>query len=369
MLCGAGVRDPYDILGVPRNATESEIRTAFRRLAAEHHPDRNPGDPDAQGRFTEVNAAYQILCDGQKRAAYDRYGAAAFERGMGPADFVDLGNLGLDGLFGDLLGAFGIRTGDRGDLRQRLPISFEESILGCTKEITYQRVDSCERCSGSGGEPGSRIERCAACAGRGRVRVQQGVIPIAFERPCSACRGRGSIPATPCRTCSAKGLTRSPRTLEVTIPAGIEDGSTRLIEGAGNRTRPDRPAGDLELLVQVEPHAFFRRDGDDILCETKVSFTVAALGGEVEVPSITGPLRVRVPPATQPGSTLRIKGKGAPHHHRSGRGDQLVSVTVDVPTNLSSRAQRLLEELGHELGEEVQPQERTFVEKLRSLFD
>lgn len=361
------MRDPYDILGVDRGATESDIRGAFRRLAAEHHPDKNPGDPEAQARFTQINAAYQLLSDEKKRAAYDRFGAAAFERG-GPVDF-DLGSLGLDGLFGDLLGAFGIRTGDRGDLREKVSLTFAESILGCTKDITYQRLDSCERCSGAGGEPGSRIDRCSACGGRGRVRLQQGMIPLALERPCSSCRGRGSIPTTPCRHCSGKGLSRAPRTLEVTIPAGIEDGATRLIEGAGSRTRPDKPAGDLELLIQVEPHALFQRDGDDILCAVPVSFAVAALGGEIEVPSISGRLKVRVPPSTQAGSILRIKGKGAPHRHRSGRGDQLVTVGVEVPVNLSPRAQRLIEELGHELGEDVQPQQRTFVEKLRNLFD
>jgi molecular chaperone DnaJ len=361
------VRDPYDILGVDRGATDSDIKGAFRRLAAEHHPDKNPGDPEAQARFTQINAAYQILSDEKKRSAYDRFGSAAFEHGAG-LDF-DLSSLGLDGLFGDLLGAFGIRTGDRGDLRQKLPVTFVESVLGCTKEISYQRVDCCERCSGSGGEPGSRVERCGACGGRGRLRVQQGMIPLAFERPCSACRGRGSIPSTPCQHCTGKGLARTSRTLEVTIPAGIEDGATRLIEGAGSRTRSDKPSGDLELLIQVEPHSIFNREGDDIVCNVPVTFAVAALGGEIEVPSIAGRLKVRVPPSTQPGSILRIRGKGVPHRHRSGRGDQLVTVSVEVPIRLSARAQRLIEELGHELGEEVQPQQRTFVEKLRGLFD
>jgi molecular chaperone DnaJ len=363
------VRDPYEVLGVDRSATESDIRSAFRRLASEHHPDRNPDDPSAQGRFTEVNAAYQILNDAQKRAAYDRFGPAAFERGAGAApDFVDLGSLGLDGIFGDLLGAFGIRTGDRGDMRQKLPITFEEAVLGCTKEISYQRLDTCSRCEGAGGEPGSRSERCGACGGRGRVRFQQGVLPLAIERPCSACRGRGAIPATACIECTGRGLVKTSRTLEVTIPAGIEDGATRLIEGAGNRIRPDKAPGDLEVLVQVQPHPFFARDGDDILCTVPITFAVAALGGEVEVPSLAGRLKLRVPPATQPGSVLRIKGKGAPHRYRAGRGDQMVTVSVEVPTSLSARAQRLIEELGRELGEDVQPQQRTFVEKLKGFF-
>jgi molecular chaperone DnaJ len=364
------VRDPYEVLGVERNATQADVRSAFRRLASEHHPDRNPGDPDAQSRFTEINAAYQILNDEQKRAAFDRYGAAAFGGADGGVqDFVDLGSLGLDGLFGDLLGAFGIRTGDRGDMRQRLSLTFEEAVLGCTKDVTYTRIDGCERCSASGGEPGSRVERCSACGGRGRVRFQQGVLPLAIERPCSTCKGRGTIPTTNCTECVGRGLVKVTRTLEVTIPAGIEDGATRLIESAGNRTRSDKPPGDLELLVHVDPHPFFSRDGDDILCTIPVTFAMATLGGEVEIPSLAGRLRMRVPPSTQPGSVLRIRGRGAPHRYRAGRGDQLVTVSVEIPTSLSPRAQQLIEELGHELGEDVQPQQRTFVEKLKGLFD
>jgi molecular chaperone DnaJ len=366
----SAVRDPYEILGVDRSATQTDIRMAFRRLAIEHHPDRNPNDPHAQARFTEINGAYQILNDDQKRAAYDRFGPSAFGySGAGnQPDFSDLGSLGLDGLFGDLLGAFGIRTGDRGDLRQKLVISFEESVLGCTKEIEYTRIDGCNRCVGSGGEPGSRVETCAACGGRGRVRFQQGVLPLAIERPCSSCKGKGTIPAAACIECSGRGLVKTTRSLEVSIPAGIEDGATRLIEGAGNKTRGDKPAGDLEILIQVEPHPFFERDGDDLLCTVPVTFTVATLGGEIDVPSLAGRLKVRVPPSTQPGSVLRIKGKGAPHRYRAGRGDQLVTVSVEIPTNLSERAARLIEELGHELGEDVQPQQRTFVEKLKGFF-
>lgn len=361
------MRDPYEVLGVDRSANQSEIRSAFRRLAAQHHPDRNPGDPDAQARFTAINAAYQILHDEEKRRAYDRFGPRVFERGAAP-DFVDLGSLGLDGLFGDILGAFGIRTGDRGDLRERLSIAFEESVLGCTKELVYQRLDVCDACSGSGGERGSRSEVCGACGGRGRVRFQQGVLPLPIERACSSCRGTGRIPTIACSRCEGRGLVKGTRTLEVSLPAGIEDSATRVVDGAGNRTRPDRPAGDLEIAVRVEPHPFFSREGDDIVCSVPITFAVAALGGEIDVPSLKGKLKVRVPPSTQPGSTLRIKGKGAPHRFRSGNGDQLVRVSVEVPTSLSARARELIEELGHELGEDVQPQQKTFVEKLRSLF-
>lgn len=361
------VRDPYEVLGVDRGATQTEIRSAFRRLAMEHHPDKNPNDPAAQQRFTEINAAYQILNDEQRRAAFDRFGPAAFDRGAGQ-DFVDLGSLGLDGLFGDLLGALGIRTGDRGDVRQKLSLTFEEAVLGCTKEISYQRLDRCDRCAGSGGEPGTRVDTCGACGGRGRVRFQQGILPVAIERPCSSCRGSGRIPTTQCTLCGGRGLTKVSRTLEVTIPAGVEHGATRVMGGAGNRARPEKPPGDLEIEIQVQAHPFFRRDGDDIVCTVPITFPVAALGGEITVPSLSGKLKVRVPPATQPGSTLRIKGKGAPHRYRSGRGDQLVEIGVEIPTRLTPRAQELIQELGRELGDDVQPQQRTFVEKLRALF-
>jgi molecular chaperone DnaJ len=363
------VRDPYEVLGVGRHASQAEIKSAFRRLAVRHHPDRNPNDPNAQVRFQELNQAHQILSDPDKRAAFDRYGAAAFQPGgMGAAGpgFVDFG--GLDGIFGDILGAFGFRTGDRGNVKTRVRLSFEEAARGCQKDVTYERADLCERCSGQGAEPGTPIGTCGACGGRGRVRFQQGVLPIAVERACSRCRGTGHIPSAPCRDCHGQGLLVRSRTVEVTIPAGIESGSTRVIEGAGNRATPTRPAGDLELIVEVAPHPFFRRVGDDVVCNVPVTFSQAALGGEIDVPTLDGKVKVRVPPSTQPGTVLRVRGKGIAHRLRAGRGDQLVELCLEVPTSISPRARQLIEELGHLLGEEVQPQRKTFVEKLKSLF-
>jgi molecular chaperone DnaJ len=361
------VRDPYEVLEVGRNATDAELKSAFRRLAARHHPDKNPGDAHAQARFSELNAAYQILSDSQKRAAYDRYGAAAFRPGgAAGVDFSDLG--GIDGIFGDILGAFGIRTGDRGDLRKRIKVTFEEAARGCQKEVRYERTEACERCSGQGAEPGTPVSVCAACNGRGRVRFQQGLFPLAVERPCSRCRGTGQLASTPCRGCQGAGLASKSHTVELTIPAGIEAGSSRVVPGAGNRTRPDRPAGDLELIIDVAPHPFFKRIGDDVICSVPITFAQAALGGELEVPTLDGKVKVRVPPSTQPGTVLRVRGKGIPHRVRSGRGDQLVEIALEVPTSLSSKAKQLIEDLGRELGEDVQPQQKTFVEKLRSLF-
>ena len=370
------VRDPYDILGVDRSATQDEIKSAFRRLAAQHHPDKNPGDDGAHHRFKEINAAYQILSDPQKRAAFDRYGEAAMGgvAGGGGNPFAggvpfDVSDLNIDGIFGDLLGALGIKVGDRGALQKEVRITFEEAAFGCTKEIKYDRVEACSDCAGSGSAAGSAAERCPACAGRGRVRMQQGVFPIAIERPCSRCRGTGQIVVNPCATCRGAGLIggRS-RTIEVTIPAGVENGASRVVERGGNVVRPDRPPGDLELIIRVSPHDFFRRAGDDVVCSLPISFAQAALGGELAIPTLEGKGKLRIPPGTQPGTTLRVKGKGIPRRTSGGRGDQLVEVTIEVPTQLTASQKELVAKLAQELGENVQPQQATFMEKLRALF-
>ena len=361
------MRDPYEVLGVDRRATEAEIKAAFRRRAMETHPDKNPGDPDAQTRFKEVNAANQVLSDPEKRAAYDRFGAAAFRPGGRPSvDFSDFG--GLDEIFGDILGAFGLRGGDRGTIKKTVEVSFEESATGCEREIRYERLDGCDDCSGRGAAPGARVESCSACGGRGKVRFQQALFPIAVERPCSRCRGTGAVPTIACPRCNGAGVARVERTLKVEIPGGIENGSTRSVTGGGHRLGPHRPAGDLELLVHVGSHPFFRREGDDVVSNVPVTLTQAALGGEVDVPTLDGKVKLKVPPSTQPGATLRLRGRGFPRRLRGGRGDHLVEVNVEVPDRLSPRAKELLEELGRELGEDVQPQRRSFLEKLKQLF-
>jgi len=372
MLFRYVVRDPYDILGVDRSATQDEIKSAFRKLASQHHPDKNPGDDGAHQRFKELNAAYQILSDPQKRAAFDRFGAAGIGAAGpgGPFGGVpfDMSDLNIDGIFGDLLGALGIKVGDRGHLQKELRITFEEAAFGCQKELTYDRVEPCVDCAGSGAAPGSGAERCSACNGRGRVRYQQGVFPIAIERPCSRCRGTGRIVIDPCKTCRGAGIVAKPRTIEITIPPGIENGATRLVERGGNATRGDRPPGDLELTIRVAPHPFFRRVGDDVICSLPISFAQAALGGEIEIPTLDGKGRMRIPPGTQPGSVLRVKNKGIPRRVMGNRGDQLVEVTIEVPTQLTSQQKELIAKLAQDLGENVQPQQATFMEKLKSLF-
>jgi len=372
------VRDPYDVLGVDRSATQDEIKSAFRKLAAQHHPDKNPGDDGAHQRFKEINAAYQILSDPQKRAAFDRFGPMGVGgAGGGPSaggpfggvNYVDLNDINIDGLFGDLLGALGIKVGDRGTLQKEIRVSFEEAAFGCTKEITYERVEPCNDCGGSGAEKGTGTERCDLCLGRGRVRMQQGVFPIAIERPCTRCRGTGRIVLDPCKSCRGAGVVAKPRTIEVTIPAGIENGATRLVERGGNCARPDRAPGDLELTIRVAPHEFFRRVGDDVVCNLPISFPIAALGGEVEIQTLEGKGKLRIPAGTQPGAVLRVKGKGIVRRVMGGRGDQLVEIGVEVPKRLTDEQKELVAQLAATMGEEPkEPEQESFMDKLKNLF-
>ena len=364
------MRNPYDVLGVARKATADEIKAAFRRLAAQHHPDRNPDDEEAQDRFKEINHAYQVLSDPQKRAAYDRWGPSAFGPGAagppGPG-FMDLGN--LDGIFGDILGAIGVKTGDRGRVRQRVRLSFEEAALGCEKPLKYTRSAECGRCSGNGAEPGTASHQCPACKGRGRTRAQHGLFPLPVERFCTRCHGTGRIAAKPCRKCHGRGVANQSHEQLVRFPAGVAAGSTVTVAGAGNRPRHDQDSGTLEVEVAVEEHPFFRRVADDVVCSVPITFSQAALGGEVEIPTLDGKLKMKVPAGTQPGNTLRLRGKGIAHRLRPGRGDQLVEIQVEIPVKLDDKARELIEKLGDMLGDDVLPQHKNFVDRVRSWFE
>ena len=370
-----GQRDHYEILGVTKGATPEEIKAAFRKLASQHHPDRNPDDPAAAVRFKELNTSYQVLGDPQRRAMYDRFGHRAEESGSpfannGPfaGGVIDFSDIAVDGILGDLLGVFGVGRGDKGDLKRELEVTFEEAAFGTTKSMRYARVVSCVDCRGSGSSPGHTPDTCSACNGRGRVRFQQGILPIAVERACQRCKGRGTVVVHPCDGCKGSGLVSNENEIEVTIPPGVEHGATRVVTGAGHRPKPDKAAGDLELEIHVAPHPFFRRAGDDVLCAVPLAFTQAALGAEVVVPTLDGKGKLRVPAGTQPGTTLRIKGKGMPKRAGIGRGDQRVEVTVEVPTSLTPRQKELIEELAKEIGDDVQPQRKGFMDKLRDLF-
>jgi molecular chaperone DnaJ len=368
-------RDHYDVLGVRRDAAPEEIKSAFKKLASQYHPDRNQDDPSAHERFKEINGAYQVLSDPNRRGMYDRFGHRAEEPGSPfgssgpfPGGFVDISDIAIDGLLGDLLGVFGVGRGEKGNLKRDLEVTFEEAAFGCEKTLQYERVVSCTDCGGTGAAAGTVPESCGACNGRGRVRFQQGIFPIAVERTCSRCRGTGKSVRHACSACRASGLVSSSESLKVTLPAGVDAGATKLVNGAGNKPRSDKPAGDLEITVLVKPHTFFRRAGDDVVCAVPVTFVHAALGGEVEVPTLDGKGKLRVPAGTQPGTVLRIKNKGIPHRGGLGRGDQRVEVAIEVPTQLTGRQRELLEQLAKELGEDVQPERRSFVSKLRDLF-
>jgi molecular chaperone DnaJ len=369
-------RDHYEVLGVHRDAAPEEIKSAYKRLASQYHPDRNQNDPTAHERFKEINLAYQVLSDENRRSLYNRLGHRAEEPGSpfgagGPfaGGFVDISDIAIDGILGDLLGVFGVGKGDKGDIKRDLEVTFEEAAFGCEKVMQYERVVACSDCHGSGAATGTSPETCSACNGRGRVRFQQGILPIAVERTCTRCRGSGRTVRHACTACRGSGLVTASETLRVTLPAGVEAGATKLVTGAGNKPRPDRAPGDLEITVNVTAHPFFRRTGDDVICAVSISFTQAALGGDVEVPTLDGKGKLRVPAGTQPGTTLRIKGKGMPRRGGMSRGDQRVEVTVEVPTQLTSRQRQLLEQLAGELGQDVQPQEKSFMEKLRDLFE
>lgn len=368
------MKDPYEVLGVDRSATQDDIKGAFRKLAAKHHPDKNPGDPGASQRFKELNAAYQILSDPKKREMFDRFGVRDGRPGAsgpfpGGVNF-DFSEINIDGIFGDLLSVLGIKVGQTPPLQKEVKITFEEAAFGCTKELTYERVEPCTDCGGSGSAEGSSPEACGVCNGRGRVRVQQGVLPIAIERTCANCKGTGRIVTNPCKTCRGPGVLPKERTIEITIPAGVENGATRLVERGGNYARPDRPAGDLELIIRVQPHEVFRRVGDDIVCSLPISFPQAVLGSEVEVPTLDGRGKLRIPAGTQPGTVLRIRNKGVPKRVMAGRGDQLVEITVDVPRHVDAEQKRLIEELAQALGNKIQPAraEPSFMDKLKSFF-
>ena len=366
---GPRVRDPYDVLGIAKGATDDEIRAAFRKLAAQHHPDRNAGDATAVERFKEINAAYQLLSDPKKRAMFDRFGvgnepgADPFAGGM-PFDFAE-----ADGFLGDILGAFGFGgKQDKGDIHQHVTVDFTEAVFGCEKEISFERQDICEVCKGLGAASMSDTRVCDGCGGRGKVRVQQPLLPMVFERVCGQCRGTGRQVVVACGHCRGSGLQRKKREVVVQIPPGTEDGATHVVQRSGHVLRMNKAPGDLHLTIRVRPHPLFRRDQDDVLCSLPISFPQAALGAEVEIPTLDGKGKLLVPPGTQSGTVLRVRGKGVPHRVLGGRGDQLVEVTVEVPTNLSPQAKELIEQLGQELGSECHQGQRTFFDKLRDLF-
>ncbi len=375
-------RDYYDILGVKRGATEKELKSAFRRQAKDCHPDHNPGDADAEKRFKELNEAYEVLKDEQKRAAYDQFGHAAFEGGMGGRaagggfgpDFSSSMSDIFDDLFGEFMGGRrggGRQSGGRergADLRYNMEITLSEAYTGKTAEIHVPTSTTCDTCSGSGAKAGTSPTRCNTCGGAGKVRASQGFFTI--ERACPNCHGRGETIESPCPKCSGSGRVSKERTLSVNIPAGVEDGTRIRLAGEGEAGMRGGPAGDLYIFLSVKPHAFFQRDGADVFCRVPISMTTAALGGHVEVPMVEGgKTRVRVPEGSETGKQFRLKGKGMPVLRSKVTGDMYIQVEVETPKNLTRRQKELLEEFERESRHDTSPQSHGFFAKVKEFFE
>ena len=371
-------RDYYEVLGVSKGASDDELKKAYRKLAKQYHPDLNPGDTAAEAKFKEVNEAYEILSDKDKRAKYDQFGHAGvdpnFGAGGGFGGF-DMGDLDLGDLFGSFFGGgFGggrqSRNGPRkGDsLRANLTITFEEAAFGCEKEINLTRTENCEDCHGSGCAPGTTAEVCSQCRGTGQVRVQRGAGGMFFSSTvaCDKCHGTGKIIHQPCNTCHGDGHVRRQRRITVKIPAGIDNGQAVSLRGQGGAGVNGGPAGDLVVSVNVRPHPKFQRDGSTVLVEEPISFLQAALGDELTIDTIDGPVKYTLPEGTQTGTTFRLRGKGIPNLNGRGRGDQYVTVIVKTPTGLTREQKDALRSFGTAMGEEHTPSDK---ESSKTFFD
>ncbi len=365
----ANKRDYYEVLGITRGASQAEIKRAFRRLAMQYHPDRNPED-GAEERFKEINEAHEVLSDPERRQVYDCFGHAgaegAFARGFDGFGFGGFGDI-FDAFFG--ASATRQRAPERGaDLRLGLIISFEEAVFGCEKEIEIERTEVCSACQGLRAEPGTDVEKCPSCGGSGEVRRVQRSIFGQFVNvaPCGRCGGEGRIIQQPCRRCRGAGREKASRRLKINIPPGVESGSQIRLTGEGEMGRHGGPRGNLYVLLRVQEHAFFRRDDYDIIYDLPINFAQAALGDEVEIPTLNGSRLFHIPPGSQSGEVFSLRGLGIPHLRGSGRGDMLVRVQVVTPSHLSEEQRQLLLKLAESLGSHVTPQEeKNLLEKIR----
>ncbi len=365
-------RDYYEILGVSKTASEAELKSAFRKLAMQCHPDRHPGDTAAEAKFKELNEAYQVLSDGQKRGAYDRYGHQAFEQGGGGGnpDFSDFMSDIFDSFFGDARrgGPRSANSRERGaDLRYNLEIGLEDAFAGKNASIRVPTSIACEVCSGTGAKPGSKSRQCPTCGGHGKVRANQGFFSV--ERTCPTCAGRGEIIDDPCKNCQGAGRVTRDRTLSVNIPAGVEDGTRIRLAGEGEAGLRGGPAGDLYIFLSIQPHAIFQRDGADLFCRVPIGLVQAALGGEIEVPTLTGEqARVKIPEGTQTGKQFRLKGKGMSVLRSREVGDLYIQVVVETPQKLTARQRELLQEFERESSGATHPEAAGFFGRVKDFL-
>ncbi len=380
-------RDYYEILGIARSADEKEIKSAFRKLAMQYHPDKNPGNKEAEQKFKEINEAYDVLKDSQKRSAYDRFGHAAFTQGgggnagggydfnAGGASFSDI----FDDLFGDFMGGGGGRRAGAGgngggsaasrgaDLRYNLDISLEDAFKGKNAQITITTAVACDSCDGSGAAKGTSPTTCTTCQGRGRVRTQQGFFTV--ERTCPTCHGQGQMIKDPCKSCGGSGRKRKDKTLAVNIPAGVEDGTRIRLSGEGEIGSRGGQAGDLYIFLSLRPHPFFKRDGADLHCKVPIRMTTAALGGSIEVPTIEGTrAKLTIPAGTQSGAQFRLRGKGMSVMRSAVRGDMYIHAQIETPRNLSKKQKDILKEFDKD-SDKNSPESESFFSKVKEFWD
>ena len=368
--------DFYEVLGVSRDATDQELKSAYRKQALKHHPDRNPGDHAAEEKFKEASEAYQVLSDPNKRAAYDRYGHAGLGgQGFGAGPYggaVDLGDIFGD-LFGEMFSMGGARGGQRGqrqqsgdDLRFDLTINFEDAIFGTETEVKIRRLEICGACHGIGSASGRGPSVCSQCRGQGQIRYQQGFFSVA--RTCGACGGAGSVISDPCSSCRGEGRAATEAKLNVKVPRGVEEGTRIRYAGEGDAGRRGGPKGDLYILLSIRPHDFFERQGHDLYCVIPISFPQAALGAEFEIPGIDGPINVKIPEGAQSGREIRVRGRGVPYLNEKGSGDLIVKVVVQIPRKLNRAQRELVNKLAETMTVDNKPTSPGLIEKMKDLF-